>query len=769
MESLADALNLYRRGLMPDAANHRRLGGALLSQGRAAEAIEILRRAIELEPGSVRAHNNLGQALLQTGSIHEASVQFGAALKLDPHYAIGYNNLGLALTAAGDFQGALAAFERSIALDASSIVARFNLAIGLERVGRLEQALAVYEQIPRSAPQFADALGARGAVLARLGRDDAALDCFSAALALRPGDATMLAHKASTLLRADRSAEALSSADGALSLRVDFTEALNLRAAALCKLNRPADALGAIDRALQLDPAYVEGWCTKAVIQQNLGEFASAVQSYRRALSLHPGCIAARTVLISALIPWVPESEISETQARSDFDAELSSFESWLGERELGETDRWGVAKQQFFHLSYQEQPNKTLLHRYRQESARRLAGIVHGTRGAESGGSADQASAARGSAARASAGTAPRRFRLGVVSAHVFDHSVFSALVQGWLGQLGRNEFEISLFSLGTRRDASTEAAALLVDHIESGGRSAADWARLIERRGLDAVIFPEIGMDQTTLAIANLRLAPRQFAAWGHPDTTGLSTIDYFLSAEAFEPPEAQDHYVEKLIRLPNLGVYYQPHAADAGEVDFAALGIASGVPVFVCPGTPFKYRPQHDSVLVDIAHRTGPCKFVFFQHDKLELSRCLDRRISAAFERAGLRAADHLVWLPWLPRQRFLGLMRKADVYLDTIGFSGFNTLMQAVQSGLPGVAYEGRFMRGRLGSGILRQLGLPELVASNLAQYADIAVRLAVDGGARAQARDKLRLAEHRLYEDAGAVAALARVLLEPPSV
>ena len=77
------------------------------------------------------------------------------------------------------------------------------------------------------------------------------------------------------------------------------------------------------------------------------------------------------------------------------------------------------------------------------------------------------------------------------------------------------------------------------------------------------------------------------------------------------------------------------------------------------------------------------------------------------------------------------------------LDTIGFSGFNTAMQAVGSGLPIVTREGRFMRGRLASGLLKRMGLPELVAQSEEEYVAMAARLARDAEYGRQMRARTR--------------------------
>jgi protein O-GlcNAc transferase len=732
-----------------DAANLRRLGGALLSIGNGIDATKVLQRALDIEPDNVRAHNNLGQALLRTGKVPEAIRHFERALSLNPEYSIGYNNLGQALIAGGEFARAIAALQRAIALDAALAEARINLGIAFERAGELWQALEALEEARVRFPSSPDVWAERGAVLSKLKRTDAALDSFDTGIRLRPHDATTLARKASLLMSLERAGEALQFADEALRYREGYTEALNIKAAALTQLNRPLDALPWIDRALALDPSYVEGWRSRAIIHQNLGDHRAAVNSCRQASSLDPDCVSARTGLLGALIPWIPLSPAEADDARAAFDTELSGFEQWLGQHRLDSGDAWLVAKQSFFYLSYQEQSNKSLLQRYRRASHFQLRRMR-------------QTDMPRSAPPRKDA--VRPRCRLGIASAHVFEHSVFAAIVRGWLRCLDRRRFEIHVFSLGIKHDAMTQVARAEVDHFEQEPKAVADWATLIEQRQLDALIFPEVGMDADTLALATLRLAPRQFASWGHPESTGMPTIDYYLSADGFEPPDADTHYTEQLIRLPNLGVHYQPYAVTPAPVDFAQYAIPDDVPVFICPGTPFKYRPQDDHVLVDIALRLGRCAFIFFEHDKAELSRRLHARVAEAFRLAGLEPEQFLIRMPWLPRAAFLGLMRQADVYLDTIGFSGFNTVMQALQVHLPVVTTEGRFMRGRLGSGILHRLGMPELIAATKTNYVDIAVTLAEDIAYRTRMRRRMLLAEKRAYGDLSAIEALSRVLL-----
>jgi predicted O-linked N-acetylglucosamine transferase (SPINDLY family) len=185
-------------------------------------------------------------------------------------------------------------------------------------------------------------------------------------------------------------------------------------------------------------------------------------------------------------------------------------------------------------------------------------------------------------------------------------------------------------------------------------------------------------------------------------------------------------------------------------------------NGVPVLLCPGTPFKYTPRHDAALVEIARRLGECQLVFFTPANApELMQRLRARLARSFAGAGLDFNAFAAFVPWQSRSAFYGLMSQADVYLDTMGFSGFNTAMQAIECGLPIAAYEGRFLRGRLASGVLRRMGLDELVATDDAAYVEIAVRLATDAAWWGQMRERLTAARAALYGDAEPVRALEK--------
>jgi protein O-GlcNAc transferase len=216
----------------------------------------------------------------------------------------------------------------------------------------------------------------------------------------------------------------------------------------------------------------------------------------------------------------------------------------------------------------------------------------------------------------------------------------------------------------------------------------------------------------------------------------------------------------------------VHTQPLQPQVVAPDFAALHLPSDEALLLCPGTPFKYTPQGDAALAAIAARLqarGAGRLVFFRSARPAMSAQVEQRMRKSFAKAGVDYDRTIAWVPSLSRGRFFGLMQRSTAMLDTLDFSGFNTALQALEAGLPVVAFEGEFMRGRLASGPLRHLGLDELVATTTEQYADIALRLVEDADWHAHLEREIAQRRHALFFDQAPVRALEDALFEAAGV
>lgn len=585
----------------------------------------------------------------------------------------------------------------------------------------------------RGGADSAQACFQRGSELAQRGELGEAIAMLKRAVALEPGHAAAHHNLGSAYRDRGDLPAALAAYREAARLAPEFAEAHYGVGLVLMSERRYAEALESLRRAAALNPRLAEARFEAGNAHMGLGDWQSALTEFKAAIAARPDYAEARWARAVSQLPAVYGSGTDPAERRRAFATQLEALRKWFAGS--GRPDpHLAVGVHQPFYLAYQEAPNRELLSQYGALCAE-LMGAWQSRSGL-----APPAKRARG------------KPRVGIASAHIYDHSVWSALVRGWVERLSAAA-ELHIFHLGALEDAETAFARGCAAKFHVRMRGFEDWARAIHGAGLDVLIYPEIGMDATTAKLAALRLAPAQAASWGHPETTGMPTIDYYLSAEALEPPEAQANYTEKLVALPNLGCWLIPGKDEPGVfTDF------KDEQLLVCPGNAFKYAPQHDRLLAEIAKRVPDARLVFFLSP---LAKKLQERLRDSFRRAGVDFEKRAAFISWQSRGAFRALLKRADLFLDTIGFSGFNTAVQALECGLPIVAREGRFLRGRLASGTLRHLGLAELVAPTDEAYVELAVTLAADRERRQALRARMAAGRDALFRDSAPLDALQR--------
>jgi predicted O-linked N-acetylglucosamine transferase (SPINDLY family) len=760
------------------AAAHNNLGNVYLRQGRHDEAQASFRRAVQLDAKLADANFNLATQLRRQGKLDEAATHFKRAVAANGKSYDAHTGLAATLLDLGDARGAVRALETAVKLKPGQAEAQSNLGLALSRTGEHAAALEALDRAQKLDPKSTNVLRNRGTVLARMSRYAEARQCLESLVALEPQSAAAHCNLGNVLRDSGVPAEALERYRKAVALDPNLVEARIGEALTLRDLGRDDEArdagrelledqpesaavliyegerclerddtkgaAAAFRRAIELQGSNPDAYGQLGNVLMRQLKASEAIACYQRVLALDPSNALARWTLTMAQIPPLAADAGEVPKSRANFTRMLGELDRWFDPTRSADGYR-AVGTMQPFYLAYQELDNRDLLARYGSLCARLMASW--------------QKSHVATPAPRHPGGP----IRVGIASAQLRDHSVWNAIVKGWVKHLDKKRFELHLFNLGARSDAETEQAREWAHRLETQRLGLTQWASMIAASELDVLLYPEIGMDPLTVKLANLRLAPVQAATWGHPETTGLPTIDYFLSAEALEPPKAEAHYTEKLVSLPNLGVVYEPLAPMVVAPDLGALGLPPNVPLLLCPGAPFKYSPLHDKVWIEISRRAAPCRLVFFRAADPEVSPLFEQRLERRYRQAGLRFDDCATFVPTLDRARFFGLMRRAHLMLDTLGFSGFNTVIQAIESGLPVVSREGQFLRGRLGSGILRHMKMDALVATTDDAYVELAVDLVRDGARLAVLREEMIARRPVLFGDRAPVQALERFI------
>jgi protein O-GlcNAc transferase len=354
-------------------------------------------------------------------------------------------------------------------------------------------------------------------------------------------------------------------------------------------------------------------------------------------------------------------------------------------------------------------------------------------------------------------------KIRIGFISRFFAAHSIFSTSV-GLIEQLSRERFEVvALRVTPSRDDEATSriraAADRTVDLDPDVYRARSQIAAL----ELDILFYQDIGMEPISYFLAFARLAPVQCVSFGHPNTTGIPTIDYFISNDLFEPPQPHAHYSERLAllrNLPTLAYYYKPKLPPLPAAR-AAFRLPEEANLYVCPQTLFKLHPDFDAILGGVLGRDPKGLVILIAGQFQEFTD----RLRARFARTLSAHADRIVFLPFMGFERFMQLLCVADVILDTLHFNGMNSSLQAFAAGTPVVTLPGEFQRGRHTQAMYRKMGILDCIAADPRQYVDIAVRLATDRAQAQTLRQRILAHNHVLFEDPRVVEEFEKFFVE----
>ena len=266
----------------------------------------------------------------------------------------------------------------------------------------------------------------------------------------------------------------------------------------------------------------------------------------------------------------------------------------------------------------------------------------------------------------------------------------------------------------------------------------------------GLDAMIYPDIGMTQSSIMLSNIRIAPVQIMMTGHPVSTFGSEIDYFISGQLVENAEHQVNYTETLVRLPGFGAThakptYQPKGTPK---DFDGVVInASWYGQKIT-------RPFLEMVDSAIAEAGGKVRLQVFAG-----GAATSRGAFGAFMRdmgERIKSCEAMIY-PHLSYDEYMAEMEKADFAIDCYPFAGSNTVSDNLWLRKPVVALEGDRWFNRIGPAMLRAVGLGGLVAADVEQFKGLIIDMVRHAHVRDAFAEDLRAADldKAIYEPCGA--------------
>ncbi|MBN9527328.1 MAG: tetratricopeptide repeat protein [Alphaproteobacteria bacterium] len=594
--------------------------------------------------------------------------------------------------------------------DRHTLITAAKSALGAGNLAAAESAL---RRVLQTDPADGDGLMLLGIVAARAGKPEPAIMLFEQVIARYGEQPSILANLAAALHSAGRHADAIARARQALHLLPAMIEALNTLGNALADAGQAAEGAAVLARAVALRPDHPELWNSRGSALGIAGRIPAAVAALRHALTLQPGHGNA----LSSLGRYA--RQIADWRDDAEIDAALAAA---IARGEAAIDPLVAVAR--------------------RADPAEHAACA------------AAWAGARYPSAASRPAPVARDRLTIGYLSSDLHLHA--TALLAARVFELhDRGRFRIRAYSAGPD-DGSAMRRRLVAafdGFTEIGDRGDREAAEIIRADGVDILVDLKGHTRGSRFGILAHRPAPLQVAWLGFPGTCGAPYVDYVIGDPTVTPMAHQRWFAERIVQLPDS---YQPNddlrAIDSDLPGRAALGLPEQGVVFAAFNEAFKISPAMFTCWMRLLDRV-PGSVLWL------LDGPARRNLQAQADAQGIDPA-RLVFGGFLPPARHLARYARADLLLDTTPYAGHTTMSDALWAGCPAVTVEGAAFASRVAAGLLRAVGLPELIASDLEGYEALALALAndperraglrrhlVEGGSRLPLFDSARFTRH----------------------
>jgi len=262
------------------------------------------------------------------------------------------------------------------------------------------------------------------------------------------------------------------------------------------------------------------------------------------------------------------------------------------------------------------------------------------------------------------------------------------------------------------------------------------------------DIIVYCEIGMDPVSYYMAHLRLAKVQINTWGHSDTSGIDTIDYFISSKLYELPyeKAQLNYSEKLILHNSLSTVYENPLKYYNINNFKNryhFGFTNNTIIYFCGQSLFKLNPIFDLYIIQILEETDNAVLILL--DNPEKYKFMER-----FENKNI--THKFKFFPFLSHFDYLNLINISDIILDPYPFGGCNSSLECFSLNKVIVTQPSNIINGRFTSGFYKKMGLEKFICNNKEDYIKFAIELSKNKNYLFKLQEKIKNKKDILFND-----------------
>ena len=661
------------------------------------------RMTLQLKPDFAPAQHYLGLVLYQQGETEQAIALIRRALTLDPRLAGAHYNLGNIFRELRRPKEAQASYRAALRSEPRNPATLHNLGTLLYEVNILDEAETVLRQLLALEPRHAEGRAALGALLLRTSRAREALNEFHEARKLAPRNPQLVYNLGVALLECGDARQAEAAFRTAVQIDPSNAEAVNNLGNALLAQHRHRDAVAILEDLVDRHPAHAGYRGNLAIAYHGVGRLTDSEQAYRRALTIEP-----ENATLHANLGTVLRDQGRMNEAIAVYRQALAL------DRTL-----WFAQSNLLFALSFKEDADLAEVlaeHRRFDEVHTRLL--------------------TRAALPHANMRDPEKRLRVGYLSSDFRRHPCGFFLLPV-LENHDASQIESFCYSTGKSSDAFTERFRSAANHWrEVSALTDQALAETIRHDSIDILVECSGHMANHRLLAVARKPAPVQVSFPMYPNTTGMEAVDYRFADPYVAPASADDLYTETLIRLPETHLCYEP--SDRLIEPAATMPMKrNGYVTFGCFNNISKLGPRTVALWSRLLRAIPSARLTL---KWLGLNNAGDNPVVAGFAAHGI-GPDRLQLSGWVDNH--YEPYRDIDICLDPVRAAGGTTTCDALWMGVPVIALYDEKPLSRLGLGLLSNMGLEELVASDEEGYERIAMSLALDPQKLAALRSGLR--------------------------
>ena len=342
-------------------------------------------------------------------------------------------------------------------------------------------------------------------------------------------------------------------------------------------------------------------------------------------------------------------------------------------------------------------------------------------------------------------------KIKIGFISEYLTDHTI-GKLFKGIILRLDQNKFDVIVFH--TEKTKNGSILKQLKDAEQSGmiknyflPNSFSEKQKIILKEKLDILFYPEIGLSLQLYYLSFIRLATYQVTSWGHPETTGNPSIDYFITSKLIETHEGQKNFSENLILLDYLPMYYYTPSIK-NEVDKTSLSQNN---IYSCPQTLQKLHPEFDLIIGEILAQDQKAIIYFIK----DANNILFKKLIERFKKNKKIDLERIKFLDGLNWEEYINHCGEVSVLLDPIYYGAGNSFYESVYYGTPTITMPTQYTKSRLVLGAYNQIDISDLdfnpITKSVNEYVEKAIEISNDKNLYDLKHDIKIRAKKNLYE------------------